>query len=267
MSVRQPIGLRRTNNRPSPGNRRGRPFPVDLDESVLRTASDVGRRLQGPGSDLVEARAAVDRSVIAWGEWHHRLAAATAADRRVEFARSSGRSGPLGDRTARRAPLRIVEQALAGEECLLAAGEDELLRAIATGQRSVLVHPLRTLLWCAMGRRCGPRTSTEIDRAVTGAQCAIGLGSDSNPKLLVAENSGEVKQSVATIRRRSEGRVRISRQRACGRVERPKIRRCSSAPPGGQWSPATDPGNRTAPCCVGGRCRTNACPSPLSPSH
>src|SRR6185503_11207098 len=59
----------------------------------------------------------------------HRLASAAAADRRVELPRSTDGSGPLRDRSARRAPLRVVEQAFAREKCLLAGGEGELLRA------------------------------------------------------------------------------------------------------------------------------------------
>ena len=64
----------------------------------------------------------------------------------MELARALGGAGSLGDGAARRAALRVVGQAFAGIKGLLAGGEDELLRAVATGQPTVLVHPLQTLL-------------------------------------------------------------------------------------------------------------------------
>src|SRR5688572_13427383 len=103
-----------------------------------------GRALQRAGADLVEARAAVHRSVVAWRERDHGLAAAGAADRGVELTGPLVGSGSLGGGSARRAALRVVDQALAGIEGLLASREDEFLGAIATGQRTVFVHPLQT---------------------------------------------------------------------------------------------------------------------------
>ena len=52
----------------------------------------------------------------------------------------------LGHGSAGWTALRVVGQALRGEEGLLAGREDELLTAIAAGQTTVLVHPLQTLL-------------------------------------------------------------------------------------------------------------------------
>src|SRR5687768_9594892 len=103
-------------------------------------------RLEGAGPDLVEARAAVHRPVITRRERHDRLPAARTADRCVELARPFVRSGALRRRSAGGAALGVVDQALAGIEGLLAGREDELLGAISTGQRTVFVHPLQTLL-------------------------------------------------------------------------------------------------------------------------
>src|SRR5687768_2290556 len=108
--------------------------------------SGVRGRLEGAGPDLVEARAAVHRPIVARREWHYRLPAARAADRGVELARPFVRSGALGRCSAGGAALGVVDQALAGIERLLARREDELLGAISTGQRTVFVHPLQTLL-------------------------------------------------------------------------------------------------------------------------
>ena len=105
-----------------------------------------GRLLKGAGPDLVEARAAVHGSIVPWCEWDDRLAAARAADRGMELAWAFVGSGTFGRRSTARAALRVVDQALAGIESLLAGREDELLGTIATGQRTVFVHPLQTLL-------------------------------------------------------------------------------------------------------------------------
>ena len=79
----------------------------------------------------------------------------------MELARSLIVPRALGGRPTRRAPLRIVHQALAGEERLLACGEGELLPAVTTGQTAILVHALQTLLrWDAVdGPARGPRGS------------------------------------------------------------------------------------------------------------
>jgi hypothetical protein len=105
-----------------------------------------GRGLERAGADLVEARAAVHRPIVARRERDDRLAAARAADRGMELAWAFVGSGALGRCSTARAALRVVDQALAGIEGLLARREDELLGTIATGQRTVFVHPLQTLL-------------------------------------------------------------------------------------------------------------------------
>src|SRR4029453_11962495 len=92
---------------------------------------DRDRRGQRPGSDLVEARAAIDRSIVARREWNDGLPPAGSADRRVELSRALVGAGALGDRSTRRAPLGVVRQPLAGKERLLARREGELLPAIA----------------------------------------------------------------------------------------------------------------------------------------
>ena len=61
----------------------------------------------------------------------------------MELARALGGAGALGDRPARRAALGVVGQPLAGKEGLLAGREAELLGTVATGQATVLVHPLQ----------------------------------------------------------------------------------------------------------------------------
>ena len=124
---------------------RPRPPPGTL-LNAPQEESDACRDVQRAVTHLVEARAAVHRSIVARCERDDRLPPAGSADRGVEFARSIGRSRTLGGRPARRASLRIVQQALAGVEGLLAGREDELLAAVATGQCPVLVHPLRFLL-------------------------------------------------------------------------------------------------------------------------
>jgi len=112
---------------------------------------------QGPGPDLVEARTAIDRSIIPRRERHDGLTPTGPADRGMEFARALGGAGPLGDRPARRAALGVVGQPLAGKEGLLASREAELLGTIATGQAAVLVHPLQTLLRSGRHDARGPR--------------------------------------------------------------------------------------------------------------
>ena len=107
---------------------------------------DGGRRGQGPGSDLVEARAAIDGSIVPRREWHDGLTPAGPAHRGMKLSWALGGASALGDRSAGRTPLGVVGQPLAREEGLLAGREDELLGAIATGQSTVLVHPLQTLL-------------------------------------------------------------------------------------------------------------------------
>ena len=107
-----------------------------------------GHRLvcQGPGPDLVETGAAVDGSIVPGRERYDGLTPAGPADRGMELSWALVRSSALRDRPARGTALWVVGQPLAGKEGLLAGGEAELLRTIATGQATVLVHPLQTLL-------------------------------------------------------------------------------------------------------------------------
>ena len=136
----------------------------------MSRGSDVRGRLQRAGTDLVEARAAIDRSIVPRRERHDGLTPAGPADRGVEFARALVVPRALGGGAARRASLRVVDQTLAGEEGLLAGGEDELFPAVAAGQTTILVHALQTLL--TLGRRDGP----EADVHGTGVGSAGQIG-------------------------------------------------------------------------------------------
>src|SRR5436190_10881807 len=93
-------------------------------------------------ADLVEARTAINGTIIARRERHSRLAAAFTAYGGVVFPRSSTQARTLGRGSTRWTPLGVVLETLAGKEGLLAAREDELLAAITAGQYAVLVHPL-----------------------------------------------------------------------------------------------------------------------------
>lgn len=116
---------------------------------------------RGPGADLVEAGAAVDRPIVAWSEWHSGLPTALAADGGVVLARSSCHSGALGHSPTAWAALRIVLETLAHEEGLLSGGEEKLLVAVPAGQRPVLVHPV--LHVCTPWRGRGSRTGRPFD--------------------------------------------------------------------------------------------------------
>ena len=135
---------------------RGR--PVSGPASRLLRRFGVGRsmgdrRLDGalalrqrPGPDLVEARAAIDGAIVPRRERHDGLTPAGPADRGMELARALVRSARLA--TARHDGQRwgsLVNPLLAKKACS-PAGEAELLGAVATGQATVLVHPLQTLL-------------------------------------------------------------------------------------------------------------------------
>ena len=109
----------------------------------LGPGRDAGERA---GAHLVEAAAAVDGAIVAWRERHDGLSPAGPADSGMELARPLVGTSALGHGTAGWAALRIVGQALRGEEGLLAGGEGELLATITAGQNTVLVHPLQTLL-------------------------------------------------------------------------------------------------------------------------
>src|SRR6476660_1903250 len=87
------------------------PFPRDR----ARCCSDLGGLGDRSVLHLVEAGAAVDRSVVARSERHDRLASAMPADRGVELPWPADSAGTLGNGTTRRAALRVVQQTLAGE--------------------------------------------------------------------------------------------------------------------------------------------------------
>jgi hypothetical protein len=138
-------------------------------------------RLQRPGPYLVEARAAVHRSIVPRRERHDGLSPTGAADRCVELARSFVVPRSLGRSATRRTALRIVDQTLAGVEGLFAGREGELLRTVTTGQRTVLVHASQTSslgrgdpkppgLQCRtrVGRARGLRARARFVRAVPG---------------------------------------------------------------------------------------------------
>src|SRR5436190_5557184 len=125
----------------------GRPrCAVTVAQGRCRTRLDGDGFSHRCGADLVETGAAVDRSVVARSERDHGLPAAAAADRGVELAGSTDGSSALGDRPTGRTSLGVVEQALAREERLLAAGKDELACAISAGEATVLEHACLFLL-------------------------------------------------------------------------------------------------------------------------
>jgi len=158
---------------------RSRPYSGAPADRPLRGGglirSDRRGRPQRSSPDLVEARAAVDRPIVPWSERHDSLTPAGSADRRMEFARSLIVPRALRGGPTRRAPLRIVHQALAGKERLLACGEGELLSTVTTGQSAILVHALQTLLrWDAVdGPARGPRGTASGARGRRG-DCAPG---------------------------------------------------------------------------------------------
>jgi transposase InsO family protein len=143
-------------------------------------------RLQRPGTNLVEARAAVHRSVIPRRERDDGLSPTGAADRCVELARSFVVPRSLGRGATRRTALRIVDQTLAGVEGLFACREGELLRTVSTGQRTVLVHPSQTLL--ARTRRCQTTGPSMPERgSVAQGDCGRAPGSSGPCPGLIAE--------------------------------------------------------------------------------
>ena len=115
---------------------------LEVRSGTLDARGDV----QGSIPNLVEARAAINRPIVPWRKWNDGLPPAGAADGGMEFTWSFCGSSALGCRPARRASLRVVQQALARIEGLLARGEGELLPAVTTGQAPILVHPRRFLL-------------------------------------------------------------------------------------------------------------------------
>jgi hypothetical protein len=143
-------------------------------------------RLQRPGTHLVEARAAVDRSVVPRREGHDGLSPTGAADRCMELARSFVVSRSLGRGATRRTALRIIDQTLAGIEGLLACREGELLRTVSTGQRTVLVHPSQTLL-ARTRRRQTTGPSVPERWSVAQGDCGRAPGSSGPCPGLIAE--------------------------------------------------------------------------------
>src|SRR5258706_12531350 len=98
-----------------------------------------GGRRDLAGSDLVEAGTAVDGPIGSWCEWNHGLVPTGIADRRVVLPWTTG-SGAFRDGPAVRAALGDVQEALLGEEPLLAAREDEALAAVAAAECLILKH-------------------------------------------------------------------------------------------------------------------------------
>jgi hypothetical protein len=97
----------------------------------------------------------------------------------MELARTLIGSRTLRYSPARRAALGVVGQPLAGKEGLLAGGEAELLGTIATGQATVLIHPLQTLLGSDAPHGRAPR-----DREGNGSAAdAMGRGASGRPGL------------------------------------------------------------------------------------
>lgn len=152
--------------------------------SAVRSGGD-GRRCLCPGSDLVEAGAAIDGSIVARRERDHRLAAASAADRRVELARTAVGSSPFGHGAAGRAALRIVEKTLGRKERLLPTRERELPGAIAAGEGAILKHDAGALLLGAVAPVCvaAPRAESVEPLAPTGGAHER-VTSGSNPELM-----------------------------------------------------------------------------------
>ena len=124
---------------------------------------DARRYVQGAIPHLVEARAAIHRPVVPRGKRNDGLPPAGAADRGMELTWSFSGSSALGCRPARRASLRVVQQALARIERLLARGEGEFLPAVTAGQGPILVHPRRFL----------PRS---VARVTVKYRCRFGVG-------------------------------------------------------------------------------------------
>jgi hypothetical protein len=171
-----------------------RPVPLGPASKCDECCGSGVRRLpDGSGPDLVEARAAVHGAIVTWRERNHRLAPATATDRSVELPRTTGRSGAFRYRPARGTTLRVVQQTLATEKRLLAAGEDELLRTIAAGQRSVLVHPLPNLLCSPVAAMSRPPSELPDRPHKQEGSVRIGL-TGTRPETRIRENTCVVKR-------------------------------------------------------------------------
>ena len=197
----RPPAVMRQEADPSPGRRSDPQYAWTYSAIEPPEATRARRVLEGAGADLVEARAAVHRPIVAWRERDDRLAAARTADRGVELAWALVGSGALRGRSAGRAALRVVDQALAGIEGLLAGREDELLGAIATGQRTVFVHPLQTLLGSDAddpSRLGSPRTGPDGSRRAWAVGGALG-----SVRARPGTHSGEDTRAVKAFGQRS----------------------------------------------------------------
>ena len=193
-------------------------------ESALGAPSGGRRGGQGSCPYLVEAGAAIDGSIGPWRERDHRLTTAGPTDRGVELPGSLAGSGSLGDRPTGRAALGVIGQPLGGEECLFAGREAELLGTIATGQATVLVHPLQTLLGSGCHDRQGPWCRVGGGSA-TGA--LIGLRARSararDPELIAVK----IRVPSSPIRPFGD-RVRVSRPRRSARRRNSRSESASS---------------------------------------
>jgi hypothetical protein len=174
-----------------------------------------GRALQGARADFVEARAAVHRAIVTRRERHDRLAAARAADRGVELAWTFVGSGALGRSSAGRAPLRVVDQTLAGIEGLFTGRKHELLGTIATGQTTVFVHPLqtssaRTRRWSRRGRPPDRTEGTEARGKWAARPSRPGLG----PVLIAEKIRAPSRPMVNVLHREPHQTVRVSKRPA-----------------------------------------------------
>jgi hypothetical protein len=86
-----------------------------------------------------------------------------AADGGVELPGPADGAGALCDRPTRWAPLRVVQETLAGEEGLFPTREHELTRAVAAGEGPILEHPFPILLVSRIAwfRLAAPRADPE----------------------------------------------------------------------------------------------------------
>jgi len=170
-----------------------------------------GRALERARPNLVEARAAVHRPIIAGRERDDRLAAARAADRGMELAWALVGSGAFGRCSTARAALRVVDQALAGIEGLFAGREDELLGTIATGQRTVFVHPLQTLLGSDATMVETRPPADWIDRSEAPGRWAARPGrSGLGPGLIAEKIRAPARPLVNVLRSEPRQTVRVS---------------------------------------------------------
>ena len=138
------------------------------DVALVRPGRSGGRRQLDRGSrrcaNLVEAGAAVDGTIVAWGERDDRLPSAHCTDGGVILPRSPGRSSVAGCLPTRGAPLGIVLEPLCGEKGLLACGKGEFHPAVTTGKRAILVHLLCSPSSGVRADAMDPATADRRDR-------------------------------------------------------------------------------------------------------